>query len=120
MFGGPIADVDKQYRQWVRSLPEVAEQIKPGHAGLGVDVDPGTGDGPVIVAIPSSIYGRRNPALSSGLKVGDVITNIDGRPTRDLNELVRLLGTKKVGEEVEVGYRRRSEHGAVRVTLQAN
>jgi hypothetical protein len=120
VFGEPIAEVDKQYRQWVRSLPEVAEQIKPGDAGLGVDVDPGTGDGPVIVGIPPSIYGRRNPALRSGLRVGDVITSIDGSPTRDLNELVRLLGTKKVGEEVEVGYRRRSEHGAVRITLQAN
>ncbi len=120
VFEMPIAEVDRAYRQWVKALPMVAEQIDPGDAGLGVDVEPGTGDGPVIVAIPRSLYGKPNPAARSGLRIGDVITSIDGAPTRDMNELVRLLGERSVGDEVEVGYRRRSEHGTVRLKLGAN
>lgn len=117
VFGKPIADVDKDYKAWVRGLPMVAEQIKPGEASLGVDVDPGNGDGPVIAEIPSDRRGPINPSRKAGLKVGDVITAIDGKPTRDLNELVRLLGEHEVGQEVEVSYRRGSTHGTTKVTL---
>jgi hypothetical protein len=117
VFHKPLAEIEKEYRAWVRALPEVAEQIKPGEAGLGLDVEAGTGDGPVVAEIPRTIYGKPNPAAKSGLRKGDVITALDGRPTRDLNELVRLLGTKKEGEEVELSYRRGATHATVRLTL---
>jgi hypothetical protein len=113
----PIAEIERDYRQWVRSLPEVAEQLKPGSAGLGVDIEGGSGDGPVIVEVPRAILGKPNPAAISGLRKGDVITAIDGRATRDMNELVRVLGEKRPGEEVEVSYRRGSSHGTTRVRL---
>jgi hypothetical protein len=117
ILGKPIEQIDKDYRAWVRSLPEVAEQIRPGRAGLGVDVEAGTGDGPVIVDIPRPRRGPPNPARTAGLREGDVITAINGRPTRDLNELVRLLGEHQTGEEIEVSYRRGKEHGTVRIKL---
>jgi hypothetical protein len=117
-LGEPIEQVDKDYRAWARALPEVAEQIRPGHAGLGVDVEAGTGDGPVIVEIPRDRRSRTpNPAAAAGLRVGDVITAIDRRPTRDLNELVRLLGEHSAGDEVEVSYRRGAQHGSAKVKL---
>lgn len=116
-FGKAIAEVDKDYRAWLRALPNVAEQIRPGSAGLGVDVEQGDGDGPVIADIPRDTRGRPSAARRAGLRVGDVITHIDGKPTRDLNELVRLLGEKEAGDEVEVSYRRGKLHGKVRVTL---
>jgi hypothetical protein len=112
VFSKPIADVDKDYRTWIKGLPMVAEQIKPGKAGLGCEVDPGTGDGPVIAEID-----RGGAARKAGLRRGDVITAIDGKPTRDLNELVRLLGERELGEEVEVSYRRGSIHGTAKVVL---
>lgn len=112
VLGKPIAEVDKDYRAWIRTLPMVAEQIKPGKAGIGAEVDPGSGDGPVIAEID-----RNGPARKAGLRRGDVITAIDGSPTRDLNELVRLLGEREAGDEIEVSYRRGSTHGSVRLTL---
>lgn len=118
-FGEPIAEVEKKYRAWVRALPMVAEQIRPGSAGLGVDVEQGDGDGPVIAEIPRDQKGQRNPARAAGLRAGDVITHIDGKPTRDLNELVRILGEHAEGEEVEVSYRRGRMHGTARVRLTA-
>ncbi len=112
VFGAPMDEVEKRYRAWLRELPEVAEQMRPGDAGLGAEVEQGAGDGPVIVEID-----RRGPARAAGLRLRDVITAINGQPTRDLNELVRILGEMEMGEEVEVSYRRGREHGVVKVTL---
>lgn len=117
VYGVPSIQIDKDYRVWLRALPRVAEQHRPGQATLGVDVDPGTGDGPVIAAIPPDSRGKRNPARAAGLRIGDVLTAIDGRPTRDMNELVRILGEHEAGDEVEVSYRRGRTHGTARVTL---
>lgn len=112
VYGRPIDEVERDFRLWLRDLPEVAEQMRPGGVGLGADVEPGSGDGPVIVSLP-----RRSSARDAGLRVGDVITAIDGKPTRDLNELVRILGEHEEGDEVEVSYRRGRDHLAARVRL---
>ncbi len=111
-LGAPIDQIEKLYLQWLRDLPEVAEQIRPGAAGLGLEVEQGSGDGPVVVSID-----RRGPARAAGLRVRDVITAINGQPTRDLNELVRVLGEQEIGEEVEVSYRRGRTHGRAKVML---
>jgi hypothetical protein len=119
VLGKPIAQVDRDYRAWLKTVPEVAEQNKPGDVGIGADVESGDGDGPVIVDIPRDQRGEPpNPARRAGLRVGDVIVAIDGQPTRDLNELVRVLGTHKAGDEIELEYRRGKTHATARVTLQ--
>jgi len=117
VFGKPMDQVEKDYRAWVKALPEVAEQLRPGGATLGVDVEPGTGDGPVIVDIPRLKKNEAAPARLAGLSVGDVITGVNGQPTRDLNELIRVLGAMKVGDEVEVEYRRKSSRGSAKIRL---
>lgn len=118
VLGKPIAEVDRDYRAWVKKLPEVAEQTKPGEVGIGADVEPGDGDGPVIVDIPRDDRDHPNPARKAGLRKGDVITAIDGQPTRDLNELVRVLGTHAAGDQVEIAYRRGKLHATARVVLE--
>jgi membrane-associated protease RseP (regulator of RpoE activity) len=116
-FGKPSTEIDKDYKIWLKALPTVAEQIRPGAATISVDVEQGDGDGPVIAAIPSDVRGKPNPARQAGLRIKDVITAIDGKPTRDLNELVRLLGEHQAGDVVEVAYRRGKIHGTAKVTL---
>jgi hypothetical protein len=118
VLGKPSTEVDKDYRAWLKTIPEVAEQNKPGEVGIGADVEMGDGDGPVIVAIPRDERGHPNPARHAGLHVNDVITAIDGQPTRDLNELVRVLGTHKAGDEIELGYRRGKTHATARIVLE--
>lgn len=110
VFGTPIKDINAQYRSWLKALPEVPEQIARGMASLGIEVDAGTGDGPVVAVVPRGVR-------PGDLRMGDVIQSIDGRPTRDLAELVRVLGTCTPGQEVEVAYRRGQLHRTTSVTL---
>lgn len=117
VLGKPASEIDKDYRAWLKAVPEVAEQLHPGKVGLGADVEGGDGDGPVIVAIPRDSR-HASPAQRAGLRIGDVITAVNGQPTRDLNELVRVLGGHKEGDEVEVAYRRGKSHAKTRVTLE--
>jgi hypothetical protein len=114
-LGMPMEEVNRQYQAWVRALPEVPDINRPsasGSASLGVEVEPGTGDGPVIVSVLGASNVRR-----AGLRRGDVVTAINGRPTRDLNELMRVLADYEPGDTVTVSYRRRNHHGEATLQL---
>lgn len=111
-LGRSHAEIDADFRAWVRLLPSVPEEIRPGMASLGVEVDAGAGEGPVIAAPP-----RRADGSRIDLRLGDVILAIDERPTRDLAELVRVLSGYEPGAEVTVSYRRGSLMREAAVTL---
>jgi hypothetical protein len=110
-LGQDMSTIDNDYRAYVRALPEIPEEIAPGKASLGLDVDAGTGEGPVITSV---VLGA---SAKAGLRRADVITAIEGRPTRDMAELVRVLSDYSVGDTVEVSYRRGKNHGEAQVTL---
>ncbi|MBI1190786.1 MAG: PDZ domain-containing protein [Tepidisphaera sp.] len=94
----------------MRSLPAVPEEIRSGAASLGLEVDAGSGEGPVVLS-----FDRRTGA--QGLHINDVITAIDGKPVRDMSELVRVLSGYKPGDEVEVSYRRYKLTGTAKIVL---
>ncbi len=126
VFAKPIKDVDRDFKVWVRSLPEVAEEIKVGMASLGVEVETGSGDGVTVVSIVENGPRGANilptsslPGVKGELRLGDVITAVGGRATRDVAELVRVLGDHKPGDEVVVAYRRRSQPGEATMKLIA-
>jgi hypothetical protein len=113
VLGKPIKEVNKEYRAWVRKLEMVPEEIKPGMASLGVEIDSGNGEGPVVVGLDR--HGPDRPDL----KINDIITSVDHRSTRDVAEMVRVLSAYKPGDKVEVGYRRGKLYGVTTVTLVA-
>jgi S1-C subfamily serine protease len=85
-------------------------------ASLGLEVDAGTGEGPIVVSIaraPRAPRGEKRPDL----KVSDIITAIDGKAVRDIAELVRVLSGYKPGDTVTVSYRRFRLYGDTEVTL---
>lgn len=112
VLGMELPAIEARYREWVtRELPEVAETGGDLRAVIGVDIEQGEGDGPVVSATPGASRRR------TGLRRLDVITAIDGRPVRDMKELVRVLSDYDPGETVTISYRRVRLHGTTRVTL---
>lgn len=112
VLGAPIKDLNKRFRDWVFKLPEVPEEVPPGGASLGVAVEVKSGDGVTVVGF------SREPGAGAGLRIGDVVRSIGGKPTREMAELVRVLGTFKPGGEVDVEVRRGEAIEIVRVTLR--
>lgn len=107
-----IDGANAMYRDWLKQLPTVPEPGgREGRAGLGVDVDPGSGDGPVVTQAAS------RAARASGIKIGDIIYSVNGRPTRDVFELVRVLGSYQPGEPVTLAARRGTRHLTFEVQL---
>lgn len=115
VFSKPIKDINTHYRAWLRDLPAVPEYIKEGAASLGLEVESGNGEGPVVSLVDRAA--RNMPERATAIVKGDVITSIDGKPVRDIAELVRVLSGYKVGDVVEVEYRRVRRFGSTKVTL---
>ncbi len=113
VLGKPIDEVQDDFEDWIGGLDRVAEassdgRVKGLEVTLGVEVDPGQGEGPIVTRV-------NGQARSSGIRPRDVITAINGRPTRDMNDFVRVLSAYRALEKVELSVRRRAAH----LTLEA-
>lgn len=107
-----LKSLNDDYRQWVRALPLVPEPgAREGRVGLGINIDPGSGDGPVVTEIES------RAARAAGVRIGDVLYAVEGRPTRDPFELVRVLGSYEPGHPVTLSLRRGSRHLTAQLQL---
>lgn len=116
VLGKPIEQVDKDLRDWLADLPEAPEARTDGRitgvsASIGAQVEAGGGDGPVVRGI------RLPNARKAGLRRGDIITAIDERPTRDMNDFVRVLGSYAPGQTVELAVRRGARHTTLTLEL---
>jgi len=106
VFGKSIREIDEDYRAWVRELEMVPEwnRLPDGFVQLGLAVNPGSGEGPVVEQVAT------REARRAGFRPGDVITAINERPTRDVHELLRVLNDYEPGDRVTVSYRRRGKY----------
>jgi tetratricopeptide (TPR) repeat protein len=113
VLGMNADDMHKDYRQWLRNLPMIAETAEDLKVRLGIDIDNGSGDGPRVIG-----FVDRDAKRTTGLKLRDVITAINSQPTRDLQELIRILDGHSPGQTVTLDYRRGKLHGQTTVTLR--
>jgi putative serine protease PepD len=81
------------------------------HAFLGVGSVPGRG-GALVKRVQ-----RGSPAAQAGLRSGDVIVSIDGRPVRDPSALAAAVAAHKPGDTVALGYRRNGAQRTASATL---
>lgn len=113
-LGLEMDEINKRYQSWISDLEEVAETGSDLDATLGISVENGTGDGVVITELTPEARRR------SGLRLGSIITGINKRATRDLHELIRVLGDYEAGDTVQVRWRRGTIHGENSVELVAH
>lgn len=55
---------------------------------------------------------------SGSVKLGDIIVKIDNEKVENLDDLLNILDTKKVGEVVDVTYLRKNKRQKTKVKLQ--
>jgi serine protease Do len=61
---------------------------------------------------------KGGPAEQAGIKVGDIITSVDGKQVKDGDELVTNISAKKPGSSVKLGYARNGQPQTAEVTIQ--
>jgi serine protease Do len=57
------------------------------------------------------------PAANAGLKPGDIIISIDGRPIKGGADLITDIASRKPGTKATIGYLRNGQHASVTVTI---
>ncbi len=81
--------------------------------------------------LPSAVahvYGFTNGVLVSsvqpgfaadkaGIKAGDIIVSVDGKPIKDGNDLVNNISARKPGSTIQLGYIRNGQHQTATVTI---
>jgi S1-C subfamily serine protease len=123
-FAIPVDDVR-------RIVPELIRHGKVTQPDLGLTVaadklarDLGV-EGALVVSVqpdgPAARAGLR-PTRREGrrLRLGDVITAVDGKPVRKANDLFDLLDTHKVGDTVTLTLRRDGQEAEAQATLAAS
>ncbi|WP_272498620.1 S1C family serine protease [Actinomadura litoris] len=103
----------------------VAEEIiRTGtvkQAKLGVLPDPRYQQGGARI-LPQPVNGqapvtKNGPADKAGLKPGDVITALDGKPIEDATDLIAQIRSRAPGDRVKVTFQRTGKESTVEITL---
>ena len=93
------------------------------HAFIGIQAEPLSAS---ATRQSSGVQGLRvaavvagGPAASAGLRVGDIITTIDGTAAVSTDQLMAVTLSKRAGDRVEIGYSRDGSQAKVTITLAA-
>ncbi len=114
-------------------VPQLITHGKVIRPGLGIGIVPDsmktrlTGNTKGLII---SYIDEKGSAAKAGLKgmtqdqfgrvyIGDIILAINGKEVNSLDDIYQILETKKIGEQVDVKYRREGKTLTTKVTLQA-
>ncbi|MFG1775573.1 trypsin-like peptidase domain-containing protein [Micromonospora sp. NPDC049048] len=85
---------------------------KVSHPSLGVSVTTAEGGGALVAAVTPG-----SAAEKAGLQRGDVVTRFGDKPVNDSDDLVGAVQAGKVGDRVQVTYKRNGSESTATVTL---
>jgi putative serine protease PepD len=108
----------------INQARKTADQlIKNGKATypvMGISVDMNfSGEGAMIAKTGQAIV-PGGPAAKAGMRSGDIITEIDGRPITSPEELIVTIRSLSVGDRVVVTYKRGPQSKSATLTLTAS
>jgi len=86
-------------------------EVKRGRLGIAMQDVEGS-EGAIVSDVQAS-----SPAAQAGLRKGDVVTRLNGRPVRGAAELRARLSVVPIGETVELGVQRGSETRAIKARI---
>ncbi|MBI4414471.1 MAG: PDZ domain-containing protein, partial [candidate division NC10 bacterium] len=104
-------------------LVQLRDQGRVTRAWLGVLIQPVTREAAGSLGLPDdrgalvSEVVAGSPAAAAGLKPGDVIVALDGKPVAEARDLPRLVAGRPVGSAVQVTFLRDGKRQTVRLTL---
>ncbi|MEU8341223.1 putative serine protease PepD [Actinomadura meyerae] len=110
--------------QGKRIAEEIIRSGTVRQAKLGVFPDPRYQDGGARI-LTQQVNGqdpviKGGPADKAGLKPGDVITKVDGRPIEDATDLIAQIRSRAPGDRITVTYERGGKEATAQVTLGAD
>jgi putative serine protease PepD len=86
---------------------------KVSHPALGVNVAAAENGGALVTNVVAN-----SAAAKAGLERGDVITTANGKPINDSDDLVAVIQSGKVGDQVTIQFTRNGAQKTVSATLQ--
>jgi serine protease Do len=101
--------------------------IRTGHVtrgSIGVTFQTQRSENPIALKMLGAPYGvivelvsPGSPAAKAGIRPGDVIVSVNGKPVRSGDDLVNPILVTPIGKSVEVGYIRRGERHETSVVV---
>jgi len=85
----------------VQVKDQLVKGEKVSHPQLGVNVSTADGGGAIVGAVATG-----SPAAQAGLQQGDVITKVGDRTINDSDDLVSAVQSAKVGDRIDITYKR--------------
>jgi serine protease Do len=121
-----VAQAGRTAREIRRQLPGAMEGIHemavPRRGRLGVTVQEVSGDLAAYFGVKAGVLVAGvmpdSPAAKAGLKAGDVITGVNGKPVASPRELVMALPTDDAAHEVTLTVVREKKETTFKATLQ--
>lgn len=106
-----------------RIATQLIDTGKVAYPFFGVSAAPISPDAAQRFGVAQGLYLQAvtpgGPAAAAGLKAGDVVTELDGRPSTSTNVLAEVTLARKAGDKVEVSYVRNGQKATTTITLGA-
>jgi putative serine protease PepD len=100
---------------------EIISTGSVSHAFLGLQAAPISPSAAQRAGTTEGLYVNRvtggGPAADAGLRVGDIMTEVDGQPATSSDQLVALTLTKRAGDKVPLTYQRDGQSKSTTLTL---